>query len=221
MTKYHKIHSIWKRENEGPNCGRIIEGEYSLQEFRYLADCEWTATEKVDGTNIRVMWDGDRITFGGKTDNAQIPAPLVEALRVQFDGREDEFRAKFPRDDDASPGPHVVIYGEGYGPKIQSGGKYRSDPAYVCFDIVVGRWWLLRTAVEEVTAQMGIDVVPIVAIGPLDAMCDIVHSGLKSEWGDFEAEGVVAVPTVPLFARNGDRIITKIKGKDYYPPRSG
>jgi hypothetical protein len=41
------------------------------------------------------------------------------------------------------------------------------------------------------------------------------RGGLKSQWGDFEAEGIVARPKVDLFDRGGNRIICKIKGKDF------
>ena len=54
MKQYHKIQGLFKR---GPD-NKFIEGEWSLPEFEYLAKLNWTWTEKVDGTNMRVMWDG-------------------------------------------------------------------------------------------------------------------------------------------------------------------
>lgn len=39
--------------------------------------------------------------------------------------------------------------------------------------------------------------------------------GFKSTWGDFQAEGIVARPSVELKNRAGERIITKIKCKDF------
>ena len=75
--KYHKIQTVYKRDPV-TKYKTLLEGEYSLPEFEYLADNEWVWTEKVDGTNIRVMWDGwKKLSFGGRTDNAQIPTPLV------------------------------------------------------------------------------------------------------------------------------------------------
>jgi hypothetical protein len=46
-------------------------------------------------------------------------------------------------------------------------------------------------------------------------MIDQTRTGFKSQWGDFIAEGIVARPVVELKSRNGDRIITKIKYKDF------
>ena len=74
MNQYHKIQTIFKRELDGNR--RIIEGNYSMPEFEYLKDNQWIFTEKVDGTNIRVMWNGKDVIFGGKTDDAQIPVFL-------------------------------------------------------------------------------------------------------------------------------------------------
>lgn len=78
MREYHKIQTVFKREQEKPN--RILEGEYSDPAFEFLRQNRWMFTEKVDGTNIRVMWDGTNVVFGGKTDNAQIPAFLLQRL---------------------------------------------------------------------------------------------------------------------------------------------
>ena len=53
MKEYHKIQSVFKRDIAN---GKIIEGKYSLPEFEYLKDNQWVFTEKVDGTNIRIIW---------------------------------------------------------------------------------------------------------------------------------------------------------------------
>jgi len=83
MDKYPKIQTVFKRDMS--NKGRIIEGEYSLPELEYLKNNEWVFTEKVDGTNIRVKWErGIGRIFGGRTDNAQIPAILITRLEELF-----------------------------------------------------------------------------------------------------------------------------------------
>ena len=65
MKEYIKIQTIFKRDLL-TNHKTLLEGDYSLPEFDYLKDNTWIFTEKVDGTNIRVMWDGKEIAFGGK-----------------------------------------------------------------------------------------------------------------------------------------------------------
>ena len=80
--EYTKIPNIFKREEHGNN--KLIEGDYSTPELEYLANVPWVWTEKVDGTNIRVVWDGHSVSFGGRTDKAQIPAHLVNKLNELF-----------------------------------------------------------------------------------------------------------------------------------------
>ena len=90
MNEYHKIQTVFDRDPDN-KFKTLLEGQFSMPEFAYLAENEWVWTEKVDGTNIRVMCtdyqeDGAAygVTFGGRTDNAQIPAFLVSALEARF-----------------------------------------------------------------------------------------------------------------------------------------
>ena len=46
-------------------------------------------------------------------------------------------------------------------------------------------------------------------------MINLVRSGFNSKWGEFKAEGIVARPETELKRRNGQRIITKLKYKDF------
>ena len=85
---------------------------WSLPEFEYLANSSWVGTEKIDGTNIRIYQNGQ---IAGRTDNAQIPTFLLPIL--------EEARRKL-RESDLPLS--TVLYGEGYGQKIQSGGALHS-----------------------------------------------------------------------------------------------
>jgi hypothetical protein len=214
----------------GPKKGRMIHGAWTTPELEYLKDNEWEFTEKVDGTNIRIGLETDetlrtRVEFAGRTDNAQIPKPLLEYLQ-------DTFTVGLFRDADLDT---VTLFGEGYGPNIQGGGKYMSYHSFVLFDVKIGPWWLSRENVDDIASKLGISAVPVLGTGTLQDAIDIVStgitfnkgggivrwggssvpSGLKSKWGDFEAEGIVARPVVPLFDRKGERIITKIKAVDF------
>lgn len=209
MNQYHKIKTIWAREDVKPH--NMIVGKYSEPEFELLKDCEWVATEKIDGTNIRIMWDGDKVSYGGKTDRAQIPTHLIKALMELFGGEANE--QKFEEVFGEVP---VCLYGEGYGVKIQKGGNYHKDKvSFVLFDIKVGGWWLKREDVEDIAKKLGIDVVPIIKTGTLQELSDYTAKGFKSQWGDFICEGLVARPKVELKKRNGERVITKLKHKDF------
>lgn len=225
METYHKIQTLFKRDMDGSltgKKGKMIRGAWTTPELEYLADNEWEFTEKVDGTNIRIGSDGHgNIIFGGRTSNASLPAPLANYLHETFTS--DLFGK-------AGLVGEVTLYGEGYGPKIQNGGNYRDDQSFVLFDVKIGHWWLKRDDVDEIAESLGIDSVPVIGYGTLNDSMHIVSGWsyresdlgelitvppMRSTWGDFEAEGIVARPKVAMFDRKGERIITKIKCVDF------
>lgn len=208
MIQYHKIQTVFKRDPEN-KFKTLLEGDYSLPVFDYLKNNTWVFTEKVDGTNIRVMFDGERLKFAGKSDNAQIQLPLSERLSERFLPQLDRFIKLFREND-------VCLYGEGYGAKIQKGGgNYRSDQDFVLFDVNINGKWLERVDVEDIGKKLSLDVVPIVGEGTLLHMVENAKKGIKSTWGDFQSEGYVARPATELKDSNGNRIITKIKCTDF------
>ena len=211
MTTYHKIQTVFKRNPE-TNFKTLLEGEFALPEFEYLKNNNWVFTEKIDGTNIRIIFDWQCISIAGKTNESQIPPFLLENIKRLFDL--DKMREVFENDDIENI--NVCLYGEGYGAKIQKGGgNYRQDQSFVLFDIKIGNWWLKRIDIEDIAQKLNIDIVPIIGTGTLENMVNITRKGFYSIWGDFIAEGIVARPEIELIARNGQRIITKIKHKDF------
>lgn len=219
MKEYHKINSVYKRDERG----KFIIGDWSRPEFEYLKDNPWLWTEKIDGTNIRVMFSNapdetntpffPDLTFGGKTDNAQIPAKLVKYLGETF--TIDQMIEVFGDTD-------VCLYGEGYGAGIQKGGgNYSPDQKFILFDVKIGNWWLKREDVVDIANKLNIPVVEVIAGNTsLARMIEIISQEQDRPYysylnPDIIPEGVVGTPVIPLFARNGDRIITKIKYKDF------
>ena len=207
MSEYHKIQSIFKR-NLNLKHKPLIEGDYTLPEFEYLAHNQWMFTEKVDGTNIRIIIANNTITFGGRTEAAQIPAQLLNRLNEKFLPLKDQLLAQFP--------DGGILYGKGYGNKIQKVGHcYRPDQDFVLFDVKVNEWWLKRPDIEAVAQSLALDIVPIIGTGTLIQAVEWAKAGIKSTWGDFEAEGIVARNPLELTTRAGKRLITKIKCGDF------
>ena len=207
-TLYPKISSPFKRFTEGPKRNKLDLETWARPEFELLAFHDWTWTEKVDGTNVRVIWDGHRVTFGGRTDNAQMQTTLLKVLGDLFPEEllEQQFGANA-----------AVLYGEGYGAKIQKGGgNYRQDQGFVLFDVKVGNWWLLPESVAEVGDGLKLDVVPTQGVASVWKAIQQVENGLKSQWGDFPAEGLVGRPPLGIVARDGDRLLLKVKRADFF-----
>lgn len=212
---YPKIETVFSRN---PETKKLTAYDWRMPEIGYLQDNDWIWTEKVDGMNARVYWDGHNVTFGGRTERAQIPNGLMEYLEKTFGGETNEeiWEQRFGENE-------VILFGEGYGPKIQSGSQYRDDISFILFDVKIGKYWLQRDAVEDIAHYFGIDVVPIVR-SP-DGYPD-VHFAIdyvakhpksivaKNNGKDCYMEGLVGVPKCGLLRRNGERIQVKVKWND-------
>ncbi len=208
--EYPKIQTAFKRDERSHV---IIPGDWSTPELAYLADRPWLWTEKVDGTNIRLHWQNNVLAVGGRTNDASIPTFLIAI--IQSWQLETKLREHFL---DVT----VTLYGEGYGPKIGSGGQYRTDPSFTLFDVAVKDregnwlWWLSRNNVFNVGAKLGLDIIPDMGIFSLVEAVDYIRNDkLVSFWPKARIEGLVGRPEVNLFDHHGDRIMVKIKGKDF------
>jgi len=237
FPEYHKIQGVYKRDSKG----NFIIGDYSLDVFKQLENTVWRWTEKIDGTNIRIGIDpGVRqvgaayvldhepiIAFGGHHGKSQIHPPLKDYLDHEI--LQDAARIQ------ATLTNPVILYGEGYGGKIQSGAVtygYPRDPSFIVFDIFVpdetnplGGYWLDYDKVVGLSASLGLITVPLANLpsSPCglatlkQAIVDIRWHGCIGDLGRIRqpAEGIVGTPLVPLFDRRGHRIITKIKARDF------
>lgn len=203
---YHKINSLFKRD---PETHKLIQGAFCSPETEYLAENQWEWTEKVDGTNVRLWFDvAGRISAGGRTERANLRQDLVDELTLMF--WDSKIKEVFDEPD------KVMLFGEGYGGKIQNGSSYREGPSFILFDVNVGGWWLKRDDVEDIADKLGIDAVPVVGRGTIWEAIRFVKTKPASLIGlRPTAEGVVVRPTVEVKRRNGGRIIEKIKVCDF------
>lgn len=208
MKQYEKIETVFCRDTNGTK--RLILDNYRNPTVAYLKDNMWLFTEKVDGTNIRVHWDGHKVEFGGRTDKAQIPGPLLNKLNEMFMTTEAEelFEQTWGDKD-------VILFGEGYGLKIQNGGDYRSDVSFILFDVLVGDNYQEREWVEKTAQMFNIDVVPIVLTGTIQDGIDYIMKHPRSTIGTAMMEGVVGRPMIELRDRRRERVIVKIKWEDF------
>lgn len=208
MSEYHKIQSMFLRD-PATKYRTFLAGQWAMPEFAYLADNQWIFEEKVDGTNIRIELKNGVVTYGGRTDNAQTPTFLLAKLQELFPA--EKMIGAFP---DCA---EVVLYGEGYGAKIQKGGGdyIPDDCSFILFDVRVGQWWLSRESVTEIAEKLGVARVPTIGQGTLYEAVEMCEAGFSSLMRNTPPEGLVIRPCVDLFARNGSRIITKLKLKDF------
>jgi len=208
MNPYHKINSIYKRDLSLPNKPFIL-GEYTCKEFEYLKDNQWIWTEKIDGMNIRIIYNLTSVEFRGKSDNAQIPKPLLEKLEELF---------PFNKIAEYFQDKEICLYGEGFGYKIQ--GKIGQDYIgkendFYLFDVKIGNFWLEQNNVNRIAEELDIRPTIVIGQGTFDQAIQYVKSGVKSLIGNADMEGLVLRPAITLFSRKGERIITKVKYRDF------
>lgn len=209
MKEYMKINNIFKFDEKY----REIVG--MTDTYKVLKDIEWIGTEKVDGTNIRIYWDGHEIKIGGRTEKAQIPNHLMEYLSNTFLTQEMEyvFEQMFGEKE-------VYLFGEGYGYKIQANGdKYfidRKSVGFILFDVKINNFDLSRENVNNIAEKLGLDSVPIVFRGKLDEAIEFVKEHPMSNLGDWshEMEGLVLQPSITLYDNQHKLIKCKCKYRD-------
>lgn len=249
---YQKINTIFMRDAKNV----IMPYErFTEPEFEYLRSLKWRASEKIDGTNMRIevtkvpIWDGGiegrtingvefKVRIAGKTDNANIPKNLLKHMQEKYPDEKvlaalglKEF---IPVDEWENEHnwlayediPNIyTIYGEGYGEGIQSGGWYiKGGNEFIVFDVKVNDIYLKTNVRDEIAAKLGAPVVPLVGYFTLDEAIEFVRKGFRSliaENPDAKmAEGLVLRTDPVLRNRIGNRIIVKIKYKDFQKYRA-
>ncbi|SRR6266568_1890635 len=204
--EYHKIETLYERDER---TFKVKPGVLKNPTYSMLKSWHWT--EKIDGTNIRAIWNHEtgQLSFGGKTDNAHIHADLIRYLYENLPV--ENVRAVFP---DVS----AVIYGEGYGAGIQKGGHYSDKKKLIVFDVLVdGKWWLNWENVCDVAAKLHLDAVPYLGEMSLEDATEMCRAGFPSRLngGKARAEGLVGRPLETLFDKKHARLIVKLKTKDF------
>ena len=217
--EYPKINSLWKRDMTNvanKNKCQLIPGEHACTEFGLIK--EWLVTEKIDGTNIRIVYDHalGTLEFKGRTDKAVIPPFLLKYLEETITVE------KILKVFTIEPGSHtkIIIFGEGYGPKIQSGGNYRDSVGLILFDIWVSGWWLEFGPMQMIAWDLDLPSVPILFNGHNATEEEIIEF-VKSKPNSICSEriqvleGVVARASPMLLFRNGQPLRWKLKVRDF------
>lgn len=186
MTAYPSTENLFTRDEE---THKLNMGDFRRPDFAQVGN--WHITEKIDGTNIRVIldWAYDEeldlwrpvVDVRGRTDAASLPKNFVqEAFGVE---EPYELTDKLLSALAAITGLNVldltldpvmvVVYGEGYGPGIQKvGSQYTSKKSFRAFDVRTfkgivenGHWghglWRTWEDVEVVSNILGVETVPV------------------------------------------------------------
>lgn len=213
--EYPKIETVFNRDEK---TFKVKEDEIRLPEFSNIK--HWWVTEKIDGTNIRILHEKGwpQVQILGRTNRAQTPTFLLKYLQETF--THEKLEKTF---DDARQNILITLYGEGYGARIQKGGNYRpKDVSFRLFDVRVGDWWLEPENILDIAYKLGINTTPNLGVMTLEEAVKFIKSNPKSivakeEGGnpDYPMEGIVARSYPLVLRRNGKRVIWKLKQKDF------
>ena len=210
-TVYPKIQTIFKRDEK---TGHIIDGDWTYPEFKELKDFKWDATEKIDGMNTRIQYYPKlrKIEFLGRNQNSRIPTLLQEFLTSTFTVA--GLSSIFPKSN------LVVLYGEGYGDGILKNGKryFKEGNKYILFDVNIDGWWMSHDFCHKTAKKLGIESVPNLGKMTIDETINKVKAGFTSQISEdkeLPAEGIVLRTPDNIRRRNGERLMCKIKHKDF------
>ncbi len=224
VSKYPKIHSLWKRQgwylDEGKKNhpdyqkGRqsFIEGDYACPEFGIIK--KWLVQEKIDGTNIRVHYDhnANNPEILGREEDSMVPMPLWRVITDQLTQVKLDTLFKHIGYE------RVTLFGEGYGNSIQKAGKsYRSDIGFILFDVKVNERWLSQSTVQEIAASLCIPYAPIIGIMTEQEIVEYVKSKPMSLCSETPQviEGIIAKTDPILCSRDLNPIMMKLKCKEF------
>ncbi len=212
MIKYPKIETVFKRDENFK-----VTDQIKLPEFTNIKN--WLVTEKIDGTNIRVIYRNGELLFRGKSDNAQMPIFLLEELQKMF--TIDKIKSVLKEE----PEQGICLYGEGYGQKIQKGGgDYNAENSFRLFDVWIDGWWLEWDKVEEIAEMMGIKTAPVIGKYNLEDAIHLLKNPITSkvaydendeDKNDKMIEGIVCRAYPMVLFRSGVPIKWKLKYSDY------
>ena len=204
MKEYQKIETLYKFDSKI----KKFRKEFYNPIVEYLKDCKWFGTEKVDGTNIRILWNGHSFEFGGRTDNAEIPKAVMKILTDNFNYEmEVLFEQKFGNKE-------VMLFMEAFAGKIQNG-TYQGSEDIIGFDIMIGDVYLDKAVSRQIFKELGLKFVPVIEFNNLQECIDYVYNNTQSIiQPQSKIEGLVCYPAFRLYDHQGKRIIVKIKKKD-------
>ncbi len=214
FTKYAKFSSPFKKDEKFRNTTELAQ---------QLPVGKWIKTEKIDGTNIRIILT--------KKDEFQIREILIGSRKLILNQEDKGSKIYFDciknvnlnklmeyfKDVDST----VIIYGEGHGAGVQKGGIYSTEKEFRVFDIRIGEAYQNFEYVEKVCIDNQLNLVPM-----FSDVDEITYNECVKTLKNFEntlikdgsggrPKGLVYKFEPVLLNKYKERLIFKIKFKDF------
>ncbi len=214
FTKYSKFNSPFKKDEKYLNTNELSQ---------YFPKGRWIKTEKVDGTNIRIILtkqdeEGNREIFVGS--RKLILEEKDKGSQTYFHCIKDVNLHKI-KEYFKDVNSTVIIYGEGYGAGVQKGGIYSKEKNYRVFDIRIGEAYQDFEFVKKVCIDNQLNLIPVMTEVEeityeecLNSLENFTHT-LLNEGDGGQPEGFVYKFEPVLLNKYGERLIFKVKHKDF------
>lgn len=236
MHYYSKILAPYRRTDSSSKF--VTEGEWSCPEFKLLKDIDWSWTFKCDGTNVSLQWRGDKMTLDsikGHTDKSLFNQRTKDYLEKTFCTPEAETIFE-----DLYGEQNVNIILEFCSKDMNQNYGHPDGFCYV-LDVQnadTGKFWD-REAVKTFAERFSLDYVREMLVGTIDeavqwvkiatatwnsSNCKVAGETtsrkgavckVENPYGPYLIEGLVGRPLCELHDANDNRIITKVKCKDF------
>lgn len=232
---YEKILAPFCRDDAKQKIVNI--NKWSKPEFEMLQNLNWIWTQKIDGTNLNIVWDGERIYYVGHTDKTQWNDRSKQLIESTFCTPEAE--TIFEELYGSQP---VTVSMELVGKDFNQNYGH-PDGYFYLYDIRngdTGKYWN-REAVESFLKAFdpnkeNMDIVQVLFEGSIKDAVQFVrlandtwNKDFKTSWftrnevswrvenplGKYPIEGIVGRLPIELYNAKGERLITKVKCRDY------
>lgn len=206
---YSKIQAPFRRA-EGSKT--ITVGDYVDEYVGMLRNITWIGTEKIDGTNCNIVYDGNDVYYLGHTEKSTWNPEVEDWLNKKFVHND-----SFIQMCEQQFGEKTVYFnGEIIGPKVQGNLYNLDDYEFILFDVKINNVYVNFGAVIDIAVLFGLKFAKLRVSGNLDKCVEFIkeRNQFSFIYDKREIEGVVIRPEVELLKRNGERIIYKLKVKD-------
>lgn len=166
--------------------------------------------EKVDGTSCNLSFDGNKLRFFSGCINQEVFEALFDKEKLLNRFAEIYYNAP------------IIIYGEGYGGKVQGMSKtYGPNIKFIAFDVKIGDKWLSVPEAEEIVKSFGLEFVHYVKTSTdievlnRERDRDSVQAIRNGMGEGHPSEGIIIRPLIELTRNNGERLIAKYKKENF------
>jgi len=214
FTKYEKFSSPFKKDEKFRNTIEVAQS---------LPVGTWIKTEKIDGTNIRII-----LTKPNEEGNRDILIASRKLVLNQEDKNSKQYMdcikeinlnkiKEYFKEVEST----IVIYGEGYGAGVQKGGIYSSIKDFRVFDIRIGEAYQDFEYVQKVCIDNQLNIVPVIGeckeitYGECYDSLKKFQETLIRDGSGGKPEGIVYKFEPVLLNKYKERLIFKVKFKDF------